>query len=83
MPGQLGKLLAVEGEVDVKEHAGQGVAWLPPLRTRTTVSAAYSNRVILSPSLADVKIFYEEFIFSSMLVRCSPIVSNRLLYHLA
>lgn len=73
MPGQLGDpVVAVEGEADVKDHAGRGVAWLPPLRTRTTVSAACSNRVILSPSLADVKIFYEKFISSSMLVRCSP-----------
>lgn len=74
MPGQLGKLLAVEGEVDVKDHAGQGVAWLPPLRTQATVSAACSNRVILPPSLADVKIFYGKFIFRSMLVRCPPLL---------
>jgi hypothetical protein len=84
--GQLGGPVgAVEGEVEVRDHAGQGVAgqdvaWLPPLRTQTTVSAACSNRVILSPSLAGVKIFWKEFIFSSMAVL---MVSSRLLYRLA
>jgi hypothetical protein len=58
--GQLGEpVVAVEGEMAVRDHAGQGVAWLPPLRTRTTVSAACSNRVILSPSLAGVKVLGE------------------------
>ena len=71
VPGQLGEpVVAVEGEAEVRDHAGQGVAWLPALRTQTTVSAACSNRVILPPSLPGVKVFGEEFIFSSMLPYC-------------
>jgi hypothetical protein len=34
--GQLGEpVVAVEVEVEVRDHVGQGVAWLPPLRTQT------------------------------------------------
>jgi hypothetical protein len=80
VPGRSEALVVtVAGEVAVRDHVGQGIAWPPPFANATdyAVGCSRKRRVILSPPRGYVKVLAEKFAWKSF------VAWGQLLYHFA